>query len=286
MKRCSIWFIGLLSIVFMSSCSSLTTPTSTPIRTTSISSNEKTAIPTSPQVSKTSTPLNFSNIKFSIPSKPEPPPSGVLDQLVWGAPGGPGYDTPCNGCSITWKTESYIILDGFSPYQNLELRFYRRKGEVCDLYYLSTYVTSTTIQADGFGNANILLKGHYENISLDYVYDADTNQLETYSIMGMQGGATIEEKCNSCFGAPIQQVEVGGKAYVCTKTDSVRLRDGAGLGYDILTKIKTGTHLKVLDGAKCSNSFSWWKVETETGIVGWVAEGGDETDPYFICPIQ
>lgn len=288
MKRHFIFFIGLLYIVFVASCNSSITPTSSLIHSTSIPSNTKTTISTSPQARRTSTPSNSSKVEFSLPSKPETPPSGVLGQLLWAGIGGPGWDTPCDKCYIEQEWDDpTIILKGFAPYQNLKLLFYRNEGTVGDFCYLSVYLTSTTVQVDKFGSASILLKGDFENVSLDYVYDVTTNKLETFSVMGLQGGTFTEEKCYACSGAPLQQVEVGGRAYVCTKTDNLRLRNKAGLYFsDIVAKIETGTHLKIIDGPECNNGFYWWKVETETGIVGWVAEGGDNVDPYFICPAR
>lgn len=90
----------------------------------------------------------------------------------------------------------------------------------------------------------------------------------------------------SCPGAPEQQVEVGGKAWVCTKSDRLIVRQQPRLGGQEITRLEPGTHVSVVDGPRCANSHSWWKIRTETGIVGWVAEGSDEIDPYFICPLK
>jgi hypothetical protein len=35
-----------------------------------------------------------------------------------------------------------------------------------------------------------------------------------------------------------------------------------------------------------SFNWFWWKVELDPGLVGWVAEGGDNIDPYYICPVN
>ena len=88
----------------------------------------------------------------------------------------------------------------------------------------------------------------------------------------------------SCPGAPPQRLRVGGYAYVCTISDPVRLRIGAGSNYDTKTRLDTGTEVYVVDGPVCANNWSWWWIETESGVSGWMAEGGDNVDPYFLCP--
>lgn len=89
---------------------------------------------------------------------------------------------------------------------------------------------------------------------------------------------------DTCPGAPPQRLEVGGYAYVCTKSDPVRLRTGTGSNYNTKTSLKTGTEVYVADGPVCANNWSWWWVETDAGESGWMAEGGDSVDPYFLCP--
>jgi hypothetical protein len=87
-----------------------------------------------------------------------------------------------------------------------------------------------------------------------------------------------------CPGAPPQRVMIGEKARVCTISDDLIMRKGPGLDGKELTGIKPGTNFMIIDGPSCANNWFWWKVELDSGLEGWVAEGGDDTDPYFICP--
>lgn len=89
---------------------------------------------------------------------------------------------------------------------------------------------------------------------------------------------------DSCPGAPVQRLRVGGKAYVCTKRDSVIMREGPARSYAEQRRLVPGADLKIIGGPSCANNWSWWEVETESGYTGWMAEGGDATDPYFLCP--
>jgi len=91
---------------------------------------------------------------------------------------------------------------------------------------------------------------------------------------------------SSCPGAPPQRVRVGDRAWVCTAYEQLIVRAQPRRGSAERTRLEPGTPVTVIDGPVCANVFSWWKVRTDSGSVGWVAEGGDEIDPYFICPAR
>jgi hypothetical protein len=89
-----------------------------------------------------------------------------------------------------------------------------------------------------------------------------------------------------CPGAPPQRVMIGGNASVCTQSDDLIMRQGPGLDRLELIGIEPGTLFTIINGPACANNWFWWKIETDSGLVGWVAEGGDDVDPYFICPVN
>ena len=92
---------------------------------------------------------------------------------------------------------------------------------------------------------------------------------------------------SQCPGAPEQRLKVGNKGMVCTKSDSLRFRAKPGLDETVISSIKTGTTFEVISGPDCAgNDWSWWQVRLNNGQIGWLAEGGDDTDPYFLCPID
>ncbi len=98
--------------------------------------------------------------------------------------------------------------------------------------------------------------------------------------MGGRGGPDGD----TCPNAPLQQLTVGEMAFVCTASETVKLRDGAGKNYEIIKSLIPGADVKVIGGPECADDWSWWQVETESGYIGWMSEGGDETDYYFLCP--
>jgi hypothetical protein len=83
---------------------------------------------------------------------------------------------------------------------------------------------------------------------------------------------------------PPQQIRVGDKVRVCTAHDRLALRPRPQLDSSEMTRLDPGESVIVVDGPAYSDGWSWWLVRTDDGLVGWVAEGGDEVDPYFICP--
>jgi hypothetical protein len=89
-----------------------------------------------------------------------------------------------------------------------------------------------------------------------------------------------------CPGAALQRVMIGEQASVCTQSDDLIMRKGPGSDSDALRGIEPGTILMITDGPSCANNWFWWKVELDSGLAGWVAEGGDNIDPYFICPLD
>ena len=90
---------------------------------------------------------------------------------------------------------------------------------------------------------------------------------------------------SSCPGAPPQRMIVNRRGYVCTQEESVRLRDVPARSASTIVQLPTGSQFCVVDGPECADNWSWWLIQTDDGFVGWIAEGGDNVDPYFICPL-
>jgi hypothetical protein len=89
---------------------------------------------------------------------------------------------------------------------------------------------------------------------------------------------------SSCPGAPPQRVRLDRRAWVFTKQDRLIVRAEPDRSGSEITRLDPGTYFKVINGPVCADNWSWWGIKTDSGIKGWVAEGGDNTDPYFICP--
>lgn len=89
-----------------------------------------------------------------------------------------------------------------------------------------------------------------------------------------------------CADAPQQGLQVDDQVYVCTQVDRLTLREAPRRNSDEVLLMDPGTALTIVDGPACADAWLWWQVKTTDGEIGWVAEGGDETDPYFICKVR
>jgi len=114
-------------------------------------------------------------------------------------------------------------------------------------------------------------------------------QPDLEDVLSFGGAATStlapDPSASSCPGAPPQRMTVNQRGYVCTKSDSVRLRVSPARSASTLVQIVPGTQFTVIGGPSCSDNWSWWNIQLDDGTTGWVSEGGDEVDPYFICPL-
>lgn len=106
----------------------------------------------------------------------------------------------------------------------------------------------------------------------------------TPRIMATRTVSTLSSSSNSCSGAPPQRIDVGSTVVVCTSNDSVFLRSGPSKNYDVIRRAPPGTLISVIGGPACADNWSWWEVRLPSGYTGWMAEGGDFVDPYFLCP--
>jgi Bacterial SH3 domain len=70
---------------------------------------------------------------------------------------------------------------------------------------------------------------------------------------------------------------VGGLAVITTtEGDQLNVRLGAGVNFEIVAKVENGSQVTVLEGPRTGDGFTWWKVRTANGIVGWVVESVDD----------
>ncbi|HPR34184.1 MAG TPA: hypothetical protein PKY64_00800 [Anaerolineaceae bacterium] len=92
----------------------------------------------------------------------------------------------------------------------------------------------------------------------------------------------------TCKGAPDTRLSVGMQAYVClTSYTSQRVRWSPGRNTETMTSLARYTVVEIIDGPVCmGDNWTWWKVQIPGGRVGWMTEGGDEVDDYYLCPVR
>ena len=93
----------------------------------------------------------------------------------------------------------------------------------------------------------------------------------------------------TCSTVP-KQLSIGIQAKVVTATSNLMLRETPAEGSAVVEKMPPNTIVKVFDGPICgpyrSVYFWWWKVQAESGNIGWVVEGSEIDDRIFIRPAQ
>ncbi len=88
-----------------------------------------------------------------------------------------------------------------------------------------------------------------------------------------------------CAEAPPSWLAVGVRGEVCTREDRVRVRSKPGRRAGRIAWAYPGDRFVVIDGPECGDGWVWWQVRLDDGTIGWMAEGGDERDPKFLCPL-
>jgi hypothetical protein len=71
-----------------------------------------------------------------------------------------------------------------------------------------------------------------------------------------------------------QRVEVFG-----TEGQGIRFRTGPGLNYITTTILQDGAVLTVVGGPEEADGFTWWRLQMDTGAVGWAAAGNLRSAP-------
>lgn len=107
---------------------------------------------------------------------------------------------------------------------------------------------------------------------------------------------------NSCPGAASQRILIGDTVNVCTKRDRLVVKVDPGITTEEIIRVYPGSVLTIVGGPMCMDDSSWWLVSvpvntkaakhqtelsdffyTDREYTGWVPEGSDEVDPYYLC---
>lgn len=90
--------------------------------------------------------------------------------------------------------------------------------------------------------------------------------------------AQAQEDCGSGL---IQRMTVDGQGFVL---DEIFLRVRNEPGGDRVNELDPGTTFSVIGGPECFDDITWWQIEADDFVIGWVAEGLD--GEYFIAPLE
>ena len=146
-------------------------------------------------------------------------------------------------------------------------------------------------QADRRGNllVNISIKNYYPGMMAIIGEKSGEGDLYLYSSsdsnLPMTKNISQTITRGKCPNAPVQRMQIGSYGEVCTKSDSVIVRRAARRSSAEVTRLMPGTSFLVTGPAACADNWSFWPIRLDDGRTGWISEGGDSIDPYFICPM-
>ncbi len=90
----------------------------------------------------------------------------------------------------------------------------------------------------------------------------------------------------ACPGAPPFTLSLSDWARVSVEPPlPSRLRDRPGSGGAVVGQAQPGENVLVIDGPKCANGYTWWKVRSVDGLEGWAIEG-DKESYWLVEPIS
>jgi hypothetical protein len=91
---------------------------------------------------------------------------------------------------------------------------------------------------------------------------------------------------SSCSGAPPITLQIGDWVQVSLDPPMPNtIRSEPGSAGKNIGKVEPGENVLVLEGPRCANGFTWWKVRSLTGLEGWSAEG-DASGYWYVDPIR
>lgn len=120
---------------------------------------------------------------------------------------------------------------------------------------------------------------------LTVVPDASPTLDESDSPTSVLIPSATPPRIQDCPAAPPSQLIVQERGQVTNNNDSVNMRRGPGIDYEVVTRIEAGQIFMVLDGPACAGDYTWFRVRYDAGDVfyeGWIAEG--DFDQYYVIP--
>ncbi len=99
-------------------------------------------------------------------------------------------------------------------------------------------------------------------------YDAEDTSYTEWARLALpiESGDTV-------VSGTLPQLAVGGTGVIRTlNNDLLDVRAGVGRGNAVIYRLRIGTIVRILEGPQIQNGISWWRVQTEQDIEGWIPE--------------
>jgi hypothetical protein len=167
---------------------------------------------------------------------------------------------------------NWLVLYSFSPHENIRLFAY----ESVD-FFTMRLIGWKQYQTDSTGQLMI----QTPNQGYFYYADGEISGLVRNSEMGSPTlGSDI--LVSNCGGLPSRLSAEAGARVTFTDGSDMRIREKPGFSENILTTVPEGTAIVILNSRKCVEGSTWWKILTDEGLEGWMAE--DQNGVYLLEP--
>jgi hypothetical protein len=85
----------------------------------------------------------------------------------------------------------------------------------------------------------------------------------------------IQVKWKACPNAPYSGLEKGKLRITGNPLDSRsnNIRNKPGSSNNLIGRLQADEGAAIIDGPQCADNMVWWKIKTESSIIGWAAEG-------------
>lgn len=194
------------------------------------------------------------------------------------------YTSP-KGAHLYKLDSNHLLLYGFSPSESARFFFYASKDKSL-LKGWQEYITG----ADG----RLEIQTSMKIEESDFFVATGKKTGEIHLLFdGFNGGtqsrvnqSTIKKAKALCPNGMPSRIKVGDRARAAyTDGAKLRIRVAPGFSENFDHRIAEGTSMTILDGPKCVDGSTWWKVEVSPDVKGWVAEYWDG-DEYLIEPAR
>lgn len=140
--------------------------------------------------------------------------------------------------------------------------------------------------ADEFGQIQLQDNSDYSEADFRFAVVGDISgwvpgsDLKGVTTINPDGSCVADPWKNEVFPT---RLYVGEYAYVAfDPPTSNRLRNGPGRSYDVIDMIKPGVVFEILEGPKCINGVTWWKIKgVDRPFEGWTTEANEL---YWLVP--
>jgi hypothetical protein len=180
-----------------------------------------------------------------------------------------------------------IILLGFKPDENVRFFVYQYQPKLSRIAFIAW--KTLIIGAEGTLIIDIEFSEGKSVEDFMYFIVNDDDEILYDSLFDIFSGGslfssnTIPEPVQICSGMRSRLYNALNAQVAQLNGSNVRIRSRPGFSHDIVASISTGTKVMIVElSPVCADESTWWEIQTEDGIKGWMAES--QNGVYLLEP--